>query len=364
MKRLQSSSGVPGLLVTGALLFLAAVYLGGIIMSAGALALGFDFRFQYYDGASAIVHGQPLYTSPDDPALEVGKAYVYPPPLAAALTPLTLLSRDTATLLAILAAIAAVWAALALVGVGDLRCYAAVVLTAPVWNVLETANVTALLTLALALAWRFRSTVWPLACVLGVALATKLFLWPLAVWTLATRRYGVTVRLAFVGVVTLAVTWATAGFQGVREYPDLVTRLSEIHARHSYSVRGMAAALGLGAVAGQLLALLAGGLLLGLCFVLARRRDDVGAFTCAVAGALALTPILWQHYLCLLLVPLGIARPRFSAIWLLPAGLWIAPRVGHGSGIEPFLPALVTAVTLTAILRPRTSVRSWREATV
>lgn len=350
MSRLRALAGAPGFVVTGALLFLAAVYLGGIVLSADELGLGFDFRFQYYGGASAVVHGEPLYASPQDAPIEVGKAYVYPPPLAVALVPLTMFSQDTATLVAILGALAALWGALALVGVKDPRCYAAVVLTAPVWNLLETANVTALLALALALAWRFRSTVWPLAGVLGVAFAAKLFLWPLAVWTLGTRRYAATLRLVPVAVATLVLSWATVGFQGLRQYPELVSRLSEVHGSGSYSVVGMGAALGLGSRIAYVLALVVGATLLAVCVVLARRKDDVGAFTCAVAGALALTPILWQHYLSLLFVPLGIARPRFSAIWVLPVVLWIAPRVGNGHGIEPFLPALVAAVLVGTVL--------------
>lgn len=345
--------GLMQLAVTCALVLVATIYVTGILLTATRLGLGFDFRFQYYDGATAIVNGDPLYTYPDDPALEVGKAYVYPPPLAAAMTPLTVLSRDLATMVAIVGALGAVLASLALVGVRDMRCFATVILTAPVWNVLESANVTAALTLALALAWRFRATVWPLATVIGIAVAMKMFLWPMAVWALATRRYGVVARTAFVAVATLVVTWAAAGFQGLTTYFDLVARLAEIHASQSYSIVGMMAALGVGSVVAHIVMLAVGGALLGLCVVLGRRGDDRRAFTIAVAGTLCLTPILWQHYLCLLIVPLGIARPRFSPLWLLPAVLWIAPRVGHGDGVEPFLPALVAAVLVVAIVVPR-----------
>lgn len=344
--------GALQLAMTCALVVVAAVYTAGLLLWTPALGLGFDFRFQYYDGASAIVNGDPLYTSPDDPALEVGQAYVYPPPLAVAVTPLTAVSRDVATLLAVVGALAAVLASLALVGVRDLRCFAAVVVTAPVWNVLETANVTALLTLALALAWRFRATVWPLAVVLGTAVATKMFVWPMVAWAFATRSYGVAVRSAFVTLAVLAGTWSLAGLQGLATYPDLVSSLAETHASSSYSVVGMMSALGLGYVPAHAVMLAFGGALLALCVLFGRRGDEVRAFTLGVAATLSLTPILWQHYLCLLLVPLAVARPRFSVLWALPAVLWIAPRVGHGDGIEPFLPALVAVTLVVAIVVP------------
>lgn len=349
--------GLMQLAVTCALVLVATIYVTGVLLATPRVGLGFDFRFQYYDGATALVNGEQLYTYPEDPALEVGKAYVYPPPLAAAMTPLTALSREVATMVAVIGALVAILASLALVGVRDLRIYAAVILTAPVWNVLESANVTALLTLALALAWRFRGAVWPLAVTLGIAVAAKMFLWPMGVWLVATRRYGVAVRAAFVAVATLTVTWAAAGFQGVAAYPDLVRHLSDIHSVQSYSIVGMLAAVGVGSTAAHALMIVVGGLVLGACVVLARRGDDARAFTLAVAATLALTPILWQHYLCLLIVPLAIARPRFSPLWLLPAVLWIAPRVGHGEGIEPFLPALVAVALVVATIAPLPTLR-------
>lgn len=355
--------GLLQLAVTCALVLIATVYVAGLLFWASALGLGFDFRFQYYDGATAIVNGESLYTSPGDPVLEVGRAYVYPPPLAVAVTPLTAVSRDVATLLAIVGALAAVLASLAIVGLRDMRCFAAVVVTAPVWNVLETANVTALLTLALALAWRFRETVWPLAVVLGTAVATKMFLWPILMWAFATRSYGVVVRTAFVTVAVLTVSWSMAGFQGLATYPDLVSSLAQVHAPNSYSVVGMMSALGLGYVPAHAILVAVGGAVLALCVVFGRRGEDVQAFTLGVAATLCLTPILWQHYLCLLLVPLAVARPRFSVLWALPAVLWIAPRVGHGDGIEPFLPALVAVTLVVAIVVPQPALlRREREA--
>ena len=83
---------------------------------------------------------------------------------------------------------------------------------------------------------------------------------------------------------------------------------------------------------------------------LARRGDEVGSFACAIAAALAFSPVVWLHYLVLLAVPLGIARPRFSALWLLPIVLWVCPRAGNGDGLQPFLPALVAVVLVGALV--------------
>ena len=63
---------------------------------------------------------------------------------------------------------------------------------------------------------------------------------------------------------------------------------------------------------------------------------------------------MWLHYLVALVVPLGILRPHFSAVWLVPIVLWVCPRDGNGDGLETYLPALVVITMLTALLvRPR-----------
>ena len=60
--------------------------------------------------------------------------------------------------------------------------------------------------------------------------------------------------------------------------------------------------------------------------VLLRRRDDDVTFPAAVVAGLIATPILWNHYLVLLLVPIALARPRLAPLWLLPLVLWATPH--------------------------------------
>jgi hypothetical protein len=45
---------------------------------------------------------------------------------------------------------------------------------------------------------------------------------------------------------------------------------------------------------------------------------DVATLTLALAAALAASPIVWIHYFVLLLVPLALARPRLSVLWIVP----------------------------------------------
>ena len=94
--------------------------------------------------------------------------------------------------------------------------------------------------------------------------------------------------------------------------------------------------------------------LLAACVLLARRSDDARSFVCAVAATLVLSPIVWLHYLVVLLVPMAILRRRFSALWLLPIVLWASPRPGYAEGFQTFLPSLVAAILIGILLtRPR-----------
>lgn len=338
------------LVSTGLLLSVAAAILTGALLAVLFGAPGWDSRFAYLSAADAVLEGRSPYPGLDDPALDDDKSYVYPPQLAIAYTPLAPLPIEVATGIAVLATIAAILAALAIVGVRDIRCYAAVLLWTPTVNAIENANVSAVLTLGVALAWRYRATLWPFAAVAGLAVSTKLVLWPVLVWATTMRRLRAVELAVAVGVALTLAAWAAIGFAGLTGYPELVSHLSELQEDRSYSIPSMASALGLPQAVGRLGMLVVGGALIVACWRFGRSGDDRRAFTCAVVAALAFSPIVWQHYLLFLLVPLALARPRLSAAWLLPVALWLSPRLGHGEGLQPFLPALVVGVLLYVML--------------
>ena len=304
-------------------------------------AVAFDFRGAFLPAAHDVRGLDSPYPPVEGPALASQTAYVYPPLLAYALIPFTIVSQTTAIVLAVIGVAGLLVATLAVLEVRDWRCYAAMFLWAPTVNELHTASASVLVTFAAALAWRYRATVLPLGMTVGLGIATKVILWPLLVWTAATARLRATGLALLVGAgVTLAL-WALLEFDGLGRYPAMLRRLAELEAEESYSLVGAFTSLGLEDLAARLLASVVGVGLLAACVVLARRGDDFGSFTLALAASLAITPIVWLHYLVLLLVPLAIARPRFSSVWLLPILLFLTPLNGNGESIQPLLPALV-----------------------
>ena len=328
-------------------LVLAAAF---AVFSSESDRIGFDLRAGYLPAAEAVRDGVSPYADPDDPTLDLRHTYVYPPQVAIGLVPLTWLPVDLAAFLVFLASVAALLGAVALVGVRDVRCYAAVLLWAPTWNSLDTLNVSSALALGVALLWRFRSTLWPLGATLGVMVSVKLFLWPMLVWVGLTRRPPAAILALVLGLGVTLASWAAIGFAGLADYPELLSRVDD---QENYSIVAIADELGIGSV-GLALAAIVGGALLVAAISSGRRGQEVRAFTLAVAATLALSPVVWLHYLTLLIAPLGLARPRFSPLWLLPIVLWVSPRDENGEGLHPFVPMVVVAVLIALLLvRPR-----------
>ena len=340
-----------GGLLTVALLFVAAVWTLGLVgMSVAEGLLGWDVRFAYLPAADAVLDGRSPYPELDDPILLDQKGYVYPPQLLYLVLPLTPLPDAVVGALVAACLIALVVGTLRVLGVTDLRCFAAAFLWMPTMSGVLLANVSIPLAFAAAVIWRYRDAVWPPAVALGLTVSAKLLFWPLLVWTSVTRRLRATAWAVAVGAGVTLVAWAAIGFDGLAGYPDLLRRLSEIQSENSYSFVGIAHTLGLPEWVGQAAMLLSGGALLACCVGFARHGDDFRSFTAALGATLALSPIVWLHYLVVLLVPMAIARPRFSALWLLPVLLWSSPKPGYAEGFQTFPPAIVAAVLLVVLL--------------
>ena len=86
----------------------------------------------------------------------------------------------------------------------------------------------------------------------------------------------------------------------------------------------------------------------------------MAALLYALAAALAASPILWQHYFILILVPLALTRPRLTPLWFLPLLVSALFYFGWEPGgwayghLRVLLPPLVVAagVFVVAIRRP------------
>ncbi len=328
---------------------LALSYVFGVVAGDGR---SIDFETAFYGAAEAIVHGESPYPGLDDPVLARGIAYVYPPLVAIVAVPFTLLPVGAAGVLVMALLTVGVAATLYVLGVRDWRCYGLAYAWPPVYSAIQTGNVTIVLGLCAALAWRFRDRASGAGAAIGVALALKLFLWPLTVWLAATRRLAAAAVSAVVGIALVGASWAAIGFVGLREYPDLLRRLQELLEPESFSVYALALDLGASEdVARALWATLGVALLAGVV-LLGRRDDERRAFVLAIAAALACTPLVWLHYFALLLVAVAVVQPRLDVVWFVPLAMYLSTATHNGTTFQTLLTIVAAALTVAFALRP------------
>jgi len=185
------------------------------------------------------------------------------------------------------------------------------------------------LLLGTALIWRYRDRSALAGSIASVTAVVKLFLWPLGLWLLVTRRLRAAVIFALAALLVTLLGWAAIGFAGFRSYPHLVRVLSQLEAGVSYSPVALLRLSGSTSTALSVVLVVAVVLAVSLA---ARGGDgDRRSFTIAVLGSLLATPVLWLHYFALLFVPIALYRPRLSGLWFLPFVLWVTPA-GHSEG--------------------------------
>lgn len=350
------------------------------LLDKGGGGILYDFHGGLYNAGVAIRHGhnpyQPGFLAHQAAIMRAGgiaigetarhvfSIPVYPAPANVAIIPLSLLPLWLAGAIYTALSVAAMVLALHLLGVRDWRCPAIALLSWPFIHGLFLGALGPFLVLGLAVSWRWRSRLWPPAIAVASIVVAKIFPWPLGVWLLITRRYkALALAVALALLVTLGA-WAVIGWQGLAQYPQMLANLSFIQELRAVSLVAVLIAIGFSPGIASALALSAAAGLLGLAWRLSRRPDgDSVAFSLAILAALTGTPIVWDHYLVLLFVPIALYSPRLSALWFVPLGapiftvlsVVVAPGGPHGSNLaaahDIWLPVVYLA--LEAIVAAR-----------
>ena len=313
------------------LLFVAPVVFAILVAFLGYGAswpIGFDFRGTLWEPARALLDGNPIYPEPTRDAVLVGNPTVYPPLFILLATPLALLPVGLASWLWFALLGVAAYASMRIVGVRDWRCLVLAVTTPVVVHGLYYGNLTVFLLVPLALAWRYRDRAWIAGVSVGIAIAAKLFVWPLVVWLLLTRRFRAAAWAAGSSLVLVLGAWALIGFEGLRDYPSLLRVVQDVYSVRSVSISTAAGALGAPVWAAIAIATTAGLGCIAVAAWLAGREDgDRRVFTVLVAGSILASSIVWPNYIALLLVPVAITWPRLSPAWFYGYVVWLAGAI-------------------------------------
>jgi alpha-1,2-mannosyltransferase len=353
-----SRSGLTRALERFLLAFLPPVLLIGLVVSRYAIGkhLGFDYR-PLWEASRHVLSGASPYPPPHAWALHDEQQFVYPPVAALLAAPLAAFPFGVAAALFAAVELAATGLTLRVLGVRDWRCYGVALLWYPVIQNLLIGSITSLLALGLAVAWRYRDERRPTSLVVAVLIAAKVFLWPLLFWLGATRRGIVAVRALALALAAVALSWALIGFAGLTAYPRLLDQLSGLEQWKSYSAVAFGLVLGLSSGEARALAIVAGTVAL-ICIVLIGRGSDRNpdadrhAFILAIAAAFLFSPIVWTHYLALLVVPIAISRRTLSPLWFVPLAMWATPGQSDGHAWRVILGLSVWVVVLAASWRP------------
>jgi alpha-1,2-mannosyltransferase len=304
----------------GALPLLTVGY--AVYWAASAPVVERDFGI-FRTAGEAVLHGRSPYPSVDPIVLAHFDKCVYPPISAVVFAPAAALPLGIAQALMFAAGVGSIVLALRLLGVSDWRCYGVAVISTASVNSLLLGAITPLLLLATAAAWRYRGRSSVAGSTAALAAVAKLFLWPLAVWLLVTRRLRALSVFLGMAILLGVGTWAAIGLAGFRSYPRLLRVLARVEEARGYGVVSLLHATGATAEAVSMGVSLA---VVTSVVLLSRGADgERRAFAAAVLGALAATPLLWLHYFVLLLVPIALYRPRLSGLWFVPLALWLTP---------------------------------------
>jgi alpha-1,2-mannosyltransferase len=328
----------------------AALALVELILQVRSSQFGIDFRGAIWGAGRSILAGQNPYP-PAVPGLILHRsnAFVNSPLLGELGIPFSLLATTPSVIVFDLVCLAALLAALRTVGVDDWRVYLLCVSSFPFVSSVVLGQPDAIFALLAALAWRYRGS-WRGAFAAGALIAAKFLAWPLVIWFLLTRRFRQAAICAVSAPALLAFGWAGLGFKGFLKFSRVLRADAIAFGGKSHSLVALFISWGLSERVALVLAI-GGACLIATAIARIGQRTDLALFSAAITLGLLCSPIVWQHYLLVLLVPMAIATcNRFDPIgWALVAALWLSPtETPHATWQLWLIPILICAIAARA----------------
>jgi len=274
--------------------------------SAGDL-LGYDFQ-AYVSAARRVLAGEPLYDT--TVAVAGGFAiYLYPPPFALAFIPFALLPDGVGVAIWTTLLWAAMVGGAALLPVRFSIRWLIVLLAAIDWPVLysiKLGQVGPILFLLFAIGWRAMDRPGVLAAAIAGGAMTKIQPIALAGWALLTGRWRAA-GLAIAGVLALAaVSTVFVGFGAWADYAALLLRVSSaITTPHNFAPGAVAFQLGVAEGLAASIQVATTVVAIAASLVAIRFATPAASYVVVVVATQLVSPLLWDHYAVLLLLPVA-----------------------------------------------------------
>ena len=321
-----------------------------VMLAIAGETRGYDLR-AYLLAAHRLLDGVRLYDTNADVAGPFG-LFLYPPPFAIAMVPFALVPESVATWCWTALLAAAFLAGAALLPVRREVRWLTVLLAGLSWPLLysiKLGQVGPLLFLGFAIGWRALDRPVPFG--LAAAAGTLIKVQPAVLfgWAVATRRPRA-IAAGLAGLI--GVSLASAIIVGPQAWVDFVTLLvrvgSPIATPHTVSLGTLAYGAGLPLMAATVLQWLSIAVVLGVMVWTWFRRDVESSLLMTIVASQLLSPILWDHYAMLLLLPAAFLLQRgeraAAALPLLP---WL-------SFVSPWIYPIVFALAIAGLLRRST----------
>lgn len=297
----------------------------------GAGKLGYDFR-AYDLAVDRMLAGQPMYSA-DAQAMGGFGLFFYPPPFALLILPVALLPTDLAVWTWTGLLIGATVAAIGLLPVSLRTRLILLLLAALSWPLLyaiKLGQVGPVLLLLFAVGWRWLDRPWPLGLAAGLGTVIKLQPVVLIGWMALTgRRRATWIALGVIAVLAVVAT-VVAGPQAWSDWMSVLGRASRpVLAENDTGFGRLAYLAGAPEAVAVAIHYANVALVIGVTTLAVLRASTVGAYLAVVVASQFVSPVLWDHYALILLLPVA----------------WLIDRGRSWAALIP----LVTATALTGL---------------
>ena len=338
--RLLAEPGVQRVAVTLVLALVLLFRVGQLAFFTTQIQWGYDFS-AYWQAGAHLLAGEPIY-APDQLsgpyAPQRQYLYLYPPPLAAAVAPLSALFPTDYRLANWawfgLGVLIVAWVVLAvgwreglfesglgarfgglLEGRRRWLLVGGTFALPPVIGELALGNVHLLLLGLLGLAWLGvrRGTAGGeriAGIAVGVAAVIKVFPGLLLLWFLATRRWAAAAWTLLAAAVVCLVALPLTGLDPWRDYPTVLANLSAPSDTRDTLAPTVWLTPFLGFTGARVVVTAAG---IAALLWAAWRRDERTSYAVAVCASLLIAPALYHHYLAILVLPFVLALSSWVA---------------------------------------------------
>ncbi len=281
----------------------------GATLLAGAAGdtLGYDY-LAYDAAARRLLDGQPLYDTSFAASGAFGLFY-YPPPFILLVLPFALVPPDIATWSWIGFLLAAFLVGVALLPVSPRVRWLIVLAAAIQWPfvyALKLGQVGPLLFFLFAAGWRWIDRPGVLGSTIAAGALVKVQPVLMIGWAALAGRGRAALTAIIVGVIAVSVTTLITGVGAWWDFLDLVRRVSDpIATEKNLTPGAVAFQLGVDRGAAAAIQVVATAIVVVVAALAARGSSVVAGFLVAVIASQLVSPILWDHYAMLTLLPLA-----------------------------------------------------------